>query len=116
MLAAQLSQRYVDALNGRHFDVFRHFIADDVHFYSATSGALFSSPDEVVASYEQAFATMPEARLEVVTLVATDDWAAMELNVVSPSHTLRHSVFHRWADDKLVYYHNYVDPSSQPHE
>jgi hypothetical protein len=113
MRAGELSQRYVDALNRRDFDAFRALIGSNVHFHLATAGVVLSSPDEIAALYRQALAAAPDARIVPINIVSTDDWAAIELNIVRTGSTERHSVFHRWEDDKLVYYHNYVDPSGR---
>ena len=114
MKASELSARYVETLNARDYDTFRGLLADEIHFYQALNGVLITKPDDVVDLYRQVMGAQPDLRLDVTNIVSTEEWAAMEMNVVLNDRIEQLSVFHRWEHDKLVYYHNYIDPSSQP--
>ena len=112
MPPADHSRSYVEALNSRDFAGFRSLIAEGVEFHLSTAGSVFRTPDEVTEAYKSFFAANPDSQVEVDNVVAGDEWVAMEVRVTPSDPVDRRSVFHRWVNGKLVYYRNYVDPSS----
>jgi SnoaL-like domain len=114
MSPADLSMRYVATLNARDYDGFRRLLADPLEFH-VLGGPMETSADEVVSLYRKAAEQSPASRIEIDHLLSDEEWVALEVGVVANATrtdtTPRFGVFHRWSNDKLVYYRVYVEPT-----
>lgn len=111
MSVADHTRSYLEALNSRDFGRFRSLLAEDIEF-NLSAETVFRAPEEVTEMYRSVLTANPDLQIEVQTMVADDEWVAMEVRITPADPPDRRAVFHRWVDGQLVYYRNYVIPSS----
>ncbi len=110
---AELSARFLDAYNRRDAETMRSMLSPDVTFIRP-GPTRFEGVAAIIERYQTDWEEFNNQNT-IRQIIEDGDQAVMEITAVieDGETTIEYdmAVIMRWADDKLVYYRLYVDPT-----
>lgn len=75
---AGIAKQALEHLNAHDLDAYAALFADDCELTDTATGEVFHGPDGARRNMEGWFTPFPDAKIEIVNLVAGEGWAAIE--------------------------------------
>ena len=75
---AGIVRQALDHLNAHDLDAYAALYADDSEVMDTATGETFHGPEGARKNMEGWFTPFPDAKIEIVNLIAGDEWAAVE--------------------------------------
>ena len=75
---ADIAKQVVEHINAQDLDALAALHAEDCELIDTATGETFHGPDGARQSMQNWYTPFPDANVEIVNLIAGDDWAAVE--------------------------------------
>jgi steroid delta-isomerase-like uncharacterized protein len=76
--AEQIARKAIDCINAHDLGAYGELHSDDFELTDTATGETFRGPDGSRKNMQGWFTPFPDANVEIVNLVAGDDWVAIE--------------------------------------